>query len=495
MRAAIYTRISKDPSGLGAGVARQEADCRKFASERGIHVQAVFTDNDTSAYRSTPRPGYQALLRAIAAHEIDAVLVWHTDRLYRRMTDLEGYITVCQPLQVPTLAVQAGPLDLSTPSGRMVARQLGAVAQYESEQKAERQRAANRHRAQQGKHFGTRRCFGYELDGLTLRQAEADAIRDAYRAVLDGTSLASIARTWNALGFRTPQAGNDWNSEVLGRTLKNARLAGFRSYQRSILYRDDGQPVRGEWPAVVDEELWHAVQSILAEPGRRFPAQARGLLSGIALCSVCGSTVLSGGTRKGRRRYRCRLMGGHVYREAEPIDNLVNDVMLRYLSRPEIQNDLLPPSTRNDAYAIRILLAEEQKRSDGLVAAFADGVITPQQLRAGQERIAARRIELEGQLPRPASPTLARLAAAASPTDVWEVLDTDERRSVINDLLEIRLKPTGGKEHAYLDWRNRIINPDSLELRWKPAPKDVPVGARNKRRLSPDAVARLTPDI
>ena len=81
---------------------------------------------------------------------LDAVLVWHVDRLYRRTNELEEYISICQPRNVPTHTVQSGPLDLATPSGRMVARTLGSVAQYESEQKAERQRRANRQRAQAG---------------------------------------------------------------------------------------------------------------------------------------------------------------------------------------------------------------------------------------------------------------------------------------------------------------------------------------------------------
>ena len=93
------------------------------------------------------RPGYRALLESVACGDVDVVLVWHADRLYRRMHDLEEYISICQPRAIPTLTVQAGPLDLATPSGRMVARTLGSVAQYESEQKAERQKRANFQRA------------------------------------------------------------------------------------------------------------------------------------------------------------------------------------------------------------------------------------------------------------------------------------------------------------------------------------------------------------
>jgi site-specific DNA recombinase len=45
-------------------------------------------------------------------------------------------------------------LDLSTPSGRMVARQLGAVARYESEHKSERQRRKHQELAEASKSSG-----------------------------------------------------------------------------------------------------------------------------------------------------------------------------------------------------------------------------------------------------------------------------------------------------------------------------------------------------
>jgi site-specific DNA recombinase len=57
---------------------------------------------------------------------VDAVVVWHTDRLYRRITELEQYIRVCERQSVSTQTVQAGPLDLATPSGRLAfGRSLG----------------------------------------------------------------------------------------------------------------------------------------------------------------------------------------------------------------------------------------------------------------------------------------------------------------------------------------------------------------------------------
>src|SRR4051812_30453023 len=127
-QAAIYTRISKDRTGAGLGVERQEDDCRALAASLGFDVAAVFVDNDLSAYSGKPRPGYDEMLRQIKSGRFDAVIVWHQDRLLRRVIDLEYYISTVEPRSVPTYTVRAGTLDLTTPAGRAVARTLAAWA-------------------------------------------------------------------------------------------------------------------------------------------------------------------------------------------------------------------------------------------------------------------------------------------------------------------------------------------------------------------------------
>lgn len=467
LRGAIYTRISRDSAGVGAGVARQEEDCRAHAAAHSIEVVAIYSDNDVSAYSGSPRPGYRELLRAIEAGAVDRVVVWHTDRLYRRTSDLEQYITVCEPHKVATLSVQSGPLDLATPAGRMIARTLGSVAQYESEQKAERQKRANFQRAVQGRHFSTLRVFGYEREGLTLDPIEAPAVAGAYQAVIDGVPLAGICRRWNEQGLRTSKKQNLWDSTVLQQLLRSPRYAGIRIYHGEILMGEDGHPIRGEWPPIVDEDTWLAAQAVLRDPARRWPHAPQQLLSGVALCAICGAVMQSGGVRNGKRRIRCSGQAGHAYREAEPIDNFVVEVVLKYLSRPDIARAVTPLPSPGIGAEIRDEMARLQQRSDGLTNAFADGLISLQQLRDGQARIARRQKELEAKLPLPANSSLRRLANAAEPADIWAALDVEDQRAVIDELLTIEIVPSRTKEATYLDWRRRIINPDSVKLTWK----------------------------
>lgn len=475
-RAAIYTRISKDQTGEGAGVARQEQDCREFAQRRGWEVVEVFSDANISAYSGKHRPGYAALCDAIRDGLVDVVVVWSVDRLYRQTKELETYIDLCQPRGVSTETVKAGPLDLSTPSGRMVAKTLGAVAQYELEQKGLRQQRANQQRATQGRHFGTRRCFGYEPDGLTVREPEADAIRWAFAHIEAGGSLREIARTWNEAGLRGPQKEREWSGSTVSRTMRLPRLAGMRTYKGEIVRGEDGEPIPVEWPAIVNADQWWAVQAILTDPSRKFTPNEYStlLLSGIAVCDACEAVIQSGGTRRaagGRmvHRYRCSVKGGHVYREAEPVDAYIEDVIVARLGRPDASEVLKPQErTGPDPAQVRAEIADLNERLQLLAEGFADGSIPVTAWKAGTARATARIADLESSLPvSRATPALVSLVSAADVREAWRALPVDSRREVVRSLLSIRVVAPGTKENAtvVVDGE-RKANPETVKVEW-----------------------------
>jgi DNA invertase Pin-like site-specific DNA recombinase len=98
-------------------------------------VVHVLIDNDTSASSGKRRKAYEELLTWVGDGKVDIVIAWHNDRLHRRPDELERYIDVCQPAAVATHFAQAGPIDLTTASGRMVARQLGVMARSPRKQR------------------------------------------------------------------------------------------------------------------------------------------------------------------------------------------------------------------------------------------------------------------------------------------------------------------------------------------------------------------------
>ena len=62
---------------------------------RGWPIADVYVDDDVSAYREKDRPEYRRMIEDIRAGSIDAVVVWHLDRLHRHPRELEAFFEVC----------------------------------------------------------------------------------------------------------------------------------------------------------------------------------------------------------------------------------------------------------------------------------------------------------------------------------------------------------------------------------------------------------------
>ena len=116
----------------------------------GWQVAGVYSDNDVSAYSGKKRPEWERLNDDIRDGVVDGIACWHVDRLTRTPRELEDVIDLHDKHGVQ-LATCTGDIDLSTPTGRFIARALGAAARHEAEHKAERQRRQLRQAAETGR--------------------------------------------------------------------------------------------------------------------------------------------------------------------------------------------------------------------------------------------------------------------------------------------------------------------------------------------------------
>lgn len=439
-RAIIYTRLSEDREGAGLGVDRQEQDCRALANQLGWPVvEPVRSDNDISASTGKPRPGYAALLSDLEAGRGDAVLAWHTDRVHRTPVELEHYIAVCEPRNIPTHTVKAGPLDLTTPSGRMVARILGATARYEVEHKVERQRRARDQAATAGRWPGGRRPYGYEPDGVTVIEAEKAVIEWACKQVLAGRSLRSIAAELNQRG-KTTSTGGPWRQDTIRDVLLRPRNAGLMVHRGQVVGR-------AGWAPLVDEELWRGVVAILTDPARRTNpgAPPKWLLSGLARCGVCGQPVrsTSAGHSRGRPSppaYVCAT-GKHVVRNAAEVDKFVTAVILERLSRPDTADLLMrrPDADLPALHTRRVALDAELEEWRRLAEA---GEVTPTGYARAEKGILDRVRDVDAQVATASrGSALEGIAGAPDPAKVWAKLDLDRRRAIVDELVTVVILP------------------------------------------------------
>lgn len=460
-RAAIYVRISQDRGGAGLGVTRQERDARTLCKRLGWEVGAVYADNDLSAYRGKRRPGYLALLAALADGTVEAVVAWHPDRLHRSPRELEDFIDAIERVHAEVATVTAGDLDLATPAGRMTARIHGAVARHESEHKAERIRRKHVELAETGQvPGGGRRPFGYESDRVTVREDEAELIRDAAARILAGQSLRSIVTEWSERGVRTV-TGAQWSTTTVKRLLMSGRISG----QREHLGRIASDAV---WPAIIRPEQTIRLRALLTDQRRSRPAGVSArkyLLTGLLYCGRCGERMTTRPSHnRGHRyeRYVCATDRGGCGRcgiSTPQLDELVTEAVLLALDKPKLAQ------------------AVERKRKQAAKASPVDEIADVEQRRLEAAEMFARREitisewqavrkVLEDDLRRLGQEVVEQTAAAVVLPDVedlrerWADLDLDRRRSILVAIIErVEIAPTTRAGNKF--------NGDRVNLVWK----------------------------
>ncbi len=457
----IYTRISQDREGAGLGVERQRQDCQALADKLGWTVVETYVDDDASAYSGKPRPRYRAMLEALRAGTASAVIIWHTDRLHRSPRELEEYVDLCERRGITTQTVKAGELDLATPSGRAVARTLGAWARFEVEHKSERTKRAQLQAAQAGKWLGGQRPFGWRFvsDGAPIIDPlEGDAIRTACDLLLAGASLGSVVARLSAAGVTTA-TGGPWNYTSVRQVLSRARNAGLSTWHGEVVGTST-------FPPIVSEDTWRTVMALLADPSRRRSTsnRARWLVAGIAVCE-CGQTVrtATASDRSGRKRttYRCRASGpGHVARNALDVDDLVSRTVVARLSRPDALALLDAPDEPggDDLHAEALSL---RGRVTEAGESFADGLISRAQLEQITARVKGRLSEVEAKMSATArGSVLGPLLSGGDVEARWQALPIDQRRAVVRELLVVTLLRTDRTA-------SRRFDPETVRIEWR----------------------------
>lgn len=305
-RVGIYVRISDDREGGGLGVKRQEDDCRLLAAALGWTVVEVYIDNDvTAADRRKKRKNYIQMLEDVKSGHIDAIVSWHPDRVYRQPAELEDLIIVVEDHKTEIATVKAGDLDLSTPTGRLTARMLGAIAKYEVEHKQERILRKIEELVAAGKiHNSGHRAFGYDrhfdgegprrkIVGETLNEYEVAYVERWADRALEGESVSSLVMDAHASGVKTTTGGG-FSYQGMRAMLMSARISGRKEHQGVI----KGKAV---WPAIISPEKSDALRALLserseehkAEFGEREATALKYPLSGLIKCT-CKVTHIVG---------------------------------------------------------------------------------------------------------------------------------------------------------------------------------------------------------
>jgi hypothetical protein len=348
-----------------------------------------------------------------------------------------------------------------------MARVLVAFANKSSMDMSRRITRKHRQLAEQGKFGGGGKTpYGFEDDRVTINPGEAEIIREMAQRVLAGESLASICKSLDARGVRT-RTGIPWRRTVVKSILLTPRIAGLRIYRNSLLLDDNGEPVRGQWEPILDVPTWEAVGEILTNPERNSHrgVDRKYLLSGFLRCK-CGERMY-GVARKGVRHYICHPERGcgNTYRRAEPIEEHITELVLRYLEREAVDSESISSEVALNMQSIDRSIAEAEKSLAALINEWNEGRMSDQVFFAAQGKREATLTALRRQR---AKSRKIHAPVGQGVRQIWAASNLSQRRAILAEvLLAIRVLP---KPHS----APRSFDPDYYVPVWSEDDSDGP---------------------
>ncbi|WP_409074606.1 recombinase family protein [Micromonospora chalcea] len=434
--AALYLRQSRDFTGEGLAIERQEGEAQGLIERRAWTIREVLRDNDVSAAGKKKRPGFERLLELIERQEISVVVAWDLTRLTRNARDTLRLLEAGESAGITLALVRGSDIDLSTPAGRLTASVLAAVARHEIEQKADRQRAAAAQRADQGRPPLGVRLTGYTVAGEVLEE-EAATVRTLFSRFAAGDSLKGLAAWLTETGVPTRHGGR-WIASTVQGILRNPRYAGRAVYQGQTT----GKP--GAWPALVEPEVFDQVAARLADPRRvtnRMGTDRKHLGAGLFRCAVCDRPCSS----FSGHRYRCP--DAHVMRSRPQVDEFVITLVRARLARPDL-GDLLPQVDNEEVARLNAEIGRLEGRVRRIEEDYDAELIDGRRYKVATEKASAELAAARAARARLTAPGAASgVLAADDPVAAFDAAPLMIRRAVIEALCVVRLAsaPRGRK--------------------------------------------------
>lgn len=301
------------------------------------------------------------------------------------------------------------------------------------------------------------RPFGYRRveegrAALEIDPVEAEIIRELAQRYLAGESLRSLARDLETRGVATVRGGL-WTGSYVREILTNPFIAGMRRAT------DSGTLEPGPWRAVIDEATHHRLTAYAERQksrGRQTRAGRRHLLTGIAVCGVCGGRMQGGPTTSGPRYVCANPTCRKVTIAMRPVDEVITNRIFTVIDRRDFGRRLGRAQGRPAA------LDEERRRLLERLDTLADMLAQGELDRTGYARA---RKNVQAQLE--ALRDRDREASATTPLDrwtrgglreAWAGLTLDQRRGIITALVD-RIVITPAKRMGHIFDPTRIVIP------------------------------------
>ena len=194
MTVYFYGRCSADENfEKGSSIETQLSKCKSYADLKDLTIDKEITESISGTVKFNNRPLGLEVMNDLKRG--DHIICSALDRFSRNTLDLLQVIEKFKRLKVSLHFTEFGEVTGSDAMGSVFVKLLSVFAEFYSKQCSEKQKATKDRLKSQGKFFGGKKPFGYDVDQnnyLIPCEKEQQVIRDMQLMRKKGTSYQKV---------------------------------------------------------------------------------------------------------------------------------------------------------------------------------------------------------------------------------------------------------------------------------------------------------------
>ena len=460
----IWIRVSSEDQAKGESPAHHLERAKAYATARGWTVKEVYDLAGISGKSVKEHPECKRMQADVKRGHITGLIFSKLARLARNTKELLEFSDDFRDHNADLISISET-IDTSSPAGRLFFTIIAAMATWEREEIADRQKASILVRAKLGKTINGRAPYGFQWKNrqLVSHPDEAPIRRKAYEMFLQYRRKGTVAKLLNAAGHRTRE-GVTFSDTQVGRILTCPSAKGVYYFNRT---RKNG-PWKGtekpeeEWgeakcDAIIPEDLWDEVNKIIEEQLKQHKKPGKVPINpfGNRVWCQCGGKMYE---RKNIGKFHCRACNRKF--PVEDFEQTMREELHQFYGSPEqvaLHMENAQKKLIESEQALASLQRQIQKVRDEMNQThrlFLEGQITSQGFGQFYKPAEERLNQLLSELPRLESEVSRLKVHKVSAEEViheaktlysqWPKLDTNRKREIIEAVFE-RIEVHEGK--------------------------------------------------
>lgn len=201
MRVVGYVRVSTDMQAeKGKSIDNQIERIKTYCKEKDFILDEIFIDEGYSG-KNLNRPSFQEMFERIQKGDINALVVWHSNRFARNLRDYLNCLDSLEKLKVKFYSIEEP--NISGSSGKAMRNLMGVFAEYQSDITGEHTRSVKANLKKNKQVYCPYPPLGYKNeDGKLVRDPEQfKIVEEILHMKTKGYSMNKIASILNERGI------------------------------------------------------------------------------------------------------------------------------------------------------------------------------------------------------------------------------------------------------------------------------------------------------